>query len=118
MVRAFGMRHVQLCVLLGDGWRESGLRGHGSGTSRGHAMRFAGLVAAATATFASLGNAQKTVTAENPLNVERHDEMIAVPWSSVSGLMNRASLKRLKATDASGREMLSQVIDNDGDGKN
>ena len=59
-----------------------------------------------------------SVTAENPLATERRDEVISVPWSSVSGLMSSPSLKRLKATDASGRELLSQVIDNDGDGKN
>ena len=69
-------------------------------------------------TVASTAHGQKTVTAENPLNLERHDEVISVPWSSVSGMMNRPSLKRLKVTDASGREMLSQAIDNDGDGKN
>lgn len=74
--------------------------------------------AIASAAIAATAAAQKSVTAENPLNVERHDEVIAVPWSSVSGLLNRPVLKRIKVTDASGREMLSQSIDNDGDGKN
>ena len=67
--------------------------------------------------FGSTASAQKVVTAENPLAIERHDEVIAVPWNSVSSMLS-GSVKRLKVTDASGREMLSQVIDNDGDGKN
>jgi pectinesterase len=77
-------------------------------------MRF-GVIVLAAILPSALG-AQKSVVAENPLNVERHDEVIAVPWINVSGLLT-ASAKRLRVTDASGREILSQVIDNDGDGK-
>lgn len=65
----------------------------------------------------STAGAQKVVTAENPLAIERHDEVIAVPWSSVSSMLSGSAM-RLKVTDPAGREMLSQVIDNDGDGKN
>jgi pectinesterase len=67
--------------------------------------------------IASAAEAQKTVTAENQLDVERHDEVISVPWSSVSAMASSPSVRRLKVSDGSGREMLSQAIDNDGDGR-
>ena len=72
---------------------------------------------AVAAFAAATSHAQNVVVAENPLSIERHDEVIAVPWTTVSSMLTGSSAKRLKVTDAGGREMLSQVIDNDGDGK-
>src|SRR5688500_3172577 len=39
MVGPCWMRHEQLRVLLGDGWREPGLRRHGSCGDRGYPMK-------------------------------------------------------------------------------
>ena len=57
------------------------------------------------------------VTAENPLAVERRDEVIAVPWSDVTRTLQSASPARVRAAEVGGSELASQVIDNDGDGK-
>ena len=57
------------------------------------------------------------VTAENPLAVERRDEVIAVPWSDVTRTLQSASPARVRAAEVGGSVLASQVIDNDGDGK-
>ena len=57
------------------------------------------------------------VTAENPLAVERRDEVIAVPWSDVTRALKSASPAHVRAAEAGGSELASQVIDADGDGK-
>ena len=57
------------------------------------------------------------VTASNPLAVERRDEVIGVAWSDVTRALKSAASNRVRVTDGGNRELLSQVIDNEGDGK-
>src|SRR5688572_16590181 len=99
MVDSCGMRHQQLCVLLGDGWREPGLRGHGSRGDRGYSMkrlyRFVTIVGAAGSTFyAPTSDAQSRVrvVAENTIAVARASETVAVPWSEVARLLTGAAV--------------------------
>ena len=57
-----------------------------------------------------------TVRAENTLGIQRNDETIGVPWSAVRQAMPAAAPDRLHVRDASGRDVVSQVVDDDGDG--
>jgi pectinesterase len=54
---------------------------------------------------------------ESKLDVERRDEVISVSWRDVTRAIPAASVSRVRVTDAAMREMISQVIDNDADGK-
>ena len=79
-------------------------------------LKFAAMLAGAA--FAHPLAAQSLgITAENPLAVERHDEVIAVPWSDVTRALTNATPARVRASEVGGSELPSQVIDNDGDGK-
>ena len=57
-----------------------------------------------------------TVRAENALGAARNDETVAVPWSTVQRALPDAATGRVRVTDANGAEVLSQVVDNNGDG--
>src|SRR6187549_3272521 len=56
------------------------------------------------------------VRAENTLKIARADETIAVPWSTVTSALRSAAVFRV--LDENGGEIVSQIVDNDGDGKN
>jgi pectinesterase len=60
--------------------------------------------------------AATSVTAENPLNVERRDEVVAVAWSDVTKAVGGVTASRVRVVDAT-HELPSQVVDNDGDGR-
>ena len=64
-----------------------------------------------------LGAQTLRVGAENKLAIERKDEVIAVPWSDVARVVRGASPSRVRVTDGGSRELVSQLIDNDADGK-
>ena len=80
-------------------------------------------VAMALPLFAIPALAQRTppvvfVSAENPLAIERRDEIVSVPWNRVLAEIPSATSTSVRVREGgSGREMVSQVIDNDGDGK-
>ncbi|AHG87905.1 pectinesterase [Gemmatirosa kalamazoonensis] len=57
-----------------------------------------------------------TLRAENTLGITRVDEMIAVPWSAVRQRLAAATPEHVRVLDAAGRELTSQVVDDDGDG--
>ena len=76
----------------------------------------ASIVVAALAAF-PLSAQSLRVSATNPLAVERKDEVISVPWTDVTRALKGVTAARVRVTDAGNREMLSQVIDNDGDAK-
>ena len=57
------------------------------------------------------------VTAENPIATARASETVGVPWSQVTRLLPSAGPDRIRVRDADGREIVSQVADNDGDAK-
>ena len=57
------------------------------------------------------------VRAENPLALTRTDETIGLAWNDVKAKLPNASATQVRVRDfASGRAVVSQVVDNDGDG--
>src|SRR5687767_15551110 len=68
--------------------------------------------------FAGGAGAQvaSTVLAENPLAIQRNDEVVAVPWNRIAAIQGIGP-DRVRAVDGNGNEIASQVIDNDADGK-
>lgn len=58
-----------------------------------------------------------TVTAENTLEIERRDEVVSLEWNALIQRHPSATPTRIRVLDAGIRELPSQVIDNDGDGK-
>lgn len=58
-----------------------------------------------------------TARAENPLPLARPDEVVSIAWSELRSLLPAAAPDRVRVLDAaSGAELLSQVVDADGDG--
>jgi pectinesterase len=70
----------------------------------------------AAAPLAAQAPARVTVRAENPLAVARSEEIVAMPWAAVRRQLPSAAASRVRVLDAAGRELTSQVVDNDGDG--
>src|SRR5207253_484888 len=57
------------------------------------------------------------IRAENTLGITRADETIGLRWSDVAAKLPQAAPNKVRVLDAaSGREIISQVVDNDGDG--
>ena len=57
------------------------------------------------------------IRAENTLAVLRADETIAIKWSDVTAKLPQASPTKVRVVDpGTGAEVISQVVDNDGDG--
>ncbi|MEP6731126.1 MAG: DUF4861 domain-containing protein [bacterium] len=82
------------------------------------ALRVLALVALICATTAGAqGAAQRaTIRVDNPLTLTRHDETIAVPWSDLQRRLTGVAADRVRVLDNEGREIASQVVDDDGDG--
>ncbi len=57
-----------------------------------------------------------TVRAENTLSVQRLDETVSVPWAAVRQQLPGAAPDRVRVRDAGAKDVVSQVVDNDGDG--
>ena len=57
------------------------------------------------------------VRAENTLSIARADETIAVPWKDVMSRIATAKPGEVRVRDGAGEEIVSQAVDNDGDGK-
>ena len=74
-------------------------------------------VVVAVAATTSLAAQDVRVLAENPLSIERREEVISVSWPQLTRTLKNSSATRIRVTDAQGRELLSQVIDNEPDGK-
>src|SRR5665213_2589311 len=65
----------------------------------------------------AMAQAALSVRAENPLQIARASETIAVPWASVRSGLAGVSPTDVRVIDlGSGDEIVSQVVDNDGDG--
>ncbi len=60
--------------------------------------------------------ARVAVTAENPLAIERRDETIEIPWATVVQQVPAAKPNQVRVVDASGNEVISQLIDSDANG--
>jgi hypothetical protein len=57
------------------------------------------------------------VRADNPLAITRTDETIGLAWADVRAKLPAASPTQVRVRDlGSGREVASQVVDNDGNG--
>jgi pectinesterase len=57
------------------------------------------------------------VRAENTLSIARGDETIAIPWKDVAARITTAKPGEVRVRDAAGDEIVSQAVDDDGDGK-
>ena len=68
------------------------------------------------APLAAQAPARVSVRAENPLAQPRAEEIVAMPWATVKRQLPAATADRVRVLDAGGRELTSQVVDNDGDG--
>lgn len=68
-------------------------------------------------TIYAQAGASLVVTAENTLPVSRIDEIMSVRWSDVASRLRDARADHVRVRDATGIEVISQVSDNDGDGK-
>ena len=77
------------------------------------------LAAAVAVVIPALGRTQTalTVRADNPIQIARPSETIAVPWATVRAQLPAAQPGTVRVLDALGTEVVSQVVDNDGDGQ-
>jgi pectinesterase len=77
------------------------------------------LAAALALTAATSVAAQQSfgVRAENTLSIARGDETIAIPWKDVAARITTAKPGEIRIRDAAGDEIVSQAVDDDGDGK-
>jgi pectinesterase len=77
------------------------------------------LAAALALTAATSVAAQQSfgVRAENTLSIARGDETIAIPWKDVAARITTAKPGEVRVRDAAGDEIVSQAVDDDGDGK-
>ena len=60
--------------------------------------------------------ARVTVRVDNPIALVRHDETVSIPWKDVQARVAGSAVGKVRVTDAEGRELASQVVDDDGDG--
>ena len=74
-------------------------------------------VALACTFAAPLGAQALRIGAENKLAAERRDEVISIPWAEVTRAVPGVTATRVRVTDAGSHEMVSQVIDENTDGK-
>jgi len=75
------------------------------------------LACAALVPHGAKAQAPVLVRAENTLPIARADETIALPWAAVLARVPGAAPARVRVVEpASGREVVSQVVDADGDG--
>lgn len=58
----------------------------------------------------------QTLTVRNKLNLDRRAETISLPASRLSGLIKQYGAKNLLVKDASGKAVVSQAVDSNGDG--
>ncbi len=84
-----------------------------------HSAARSGLAALALALLpltATSAQGSLVLRASNPLAVERPDEIVSVPWATITGKLASATPTRVRVVDGDGHELLSQVVDNDGNG--
>jgi pectinesterase len=71
---------------------------------------------AVSAAAQSTNPSRITVHAQNALTIARADETVSLPWDDVQKRLGTTPA-RVRVIDAEAREIASQVVDNDGDGK-
>jgi pectinesterase len=79
-------------------------------------LGFVGLAVASVE--AQAGGQSLAVRAENTLTIGRSDETIGIPWTTVRDRLAGAQPGHVRVMDpAADREVISQAVDNDGDGQ-
>lgn len=73
------------------------------------------IAAAARSTAPATPAARLTVRTRNPLGLVRRDETIELAWSTVRRHLPGVTGERVRVVDDAGREVVSQVVDADGD---
>jgi pectinesterase len=56
------------------------------------------------------------VRVENPIALVRHDETVSVSWPDLQKRLGALAADKVRVIDAEGREIASQVVDDDGNG--
>lgn len=85
--------------------------------TRFHRVATLALALAAPALGAQSAPASVSLRAENTLQLMRTDETVGVPWASVTSALAGATPGSVRVLDpGTGLEIVSQVVDNDGDG--
>ncbi|HET8655402.1 MAG TPA: DUF4861 family protein [Longimicrobiaceae bacterium] len=77
----------------------------------------AALLAASAAAAPLSAQARLVIHAQNPLDEARRDEVIALPWATVHQRLPSARDGQVRALTAGGQELLTQVLDADGDSR-
>ena len=67
-------------------------------------------------TMQAQGAARASIRVDNPLAIVRHDETVSVSWADLQKRLGTISADKLRVLDAEGREIASQVVDDDGNG--
>lgn len=80
------------------------------------ALALAAAAAPIPAVAQTAASTRLAVRAENPMAVARPDETIALAWAEVRRRLAGVRADRVRVVDAAGREVVAQVVDNDGDG--
>jgi pectinesterase len=57
-----------------------------------------------------------TIRVDNPLAIARRDETVSVPWAELQRRLTGVAADHVRVFDSEGREIASQVVDDDGDG--
>jgi uncharacterized protein DUF4861 len=73
-------------------------------------------LAAAPAVARAQGAASLAVRAENTLAIARGDETIAIAWPAIRQQLPSARAGNVRVVDGAGKEVVSQLVDDDGDG--
>ena len=83
-----------------------------------HLLALGGCAAAAivAAPARPIAAQSASIRVENTSGIERPDETIGVPWSEVRARVSGAAPGHVRVLDPSGAEVVSQVVDDDGDG--
>jgi pectinesterase len=69
----------------------------------------------ALATLGGTASAQTKVTVRNELDLARAEEMVEIPAAALSATAKPADLAKLRVSDETGRELVAQAVDSDGD---
>lgn len=85
--------------------------------TRAFSHRAAQLSIATLLPFAAIG-AQGAVAlrAINTLPIPRTEEIVSVPWTTITAKLAGAAPTKVRVIDGDGHELISQVVDNNGDG--
>ncbi|MEP6618031.1 MAG: DUF4861 domain-containing protein [bacterium] len=74
------------------------------------------LLSASTSLVGAQAAARLSVRADNSLALVRHDETVSIPWGEVQRRLGAPKADHVRVVDAEGREVPSQVVDDNGDG--